>query len=100
MKIPWKRAWQPTPEFLPGESHGQGSLVGYCPWGRTESNMAERLSTRGILGCHLTATKSSKLGLYVFILTFISTFNNNSVQGTLLTTLEDTVTIKHDSYIQ
>ena len=28
-KIPWKRAWQPTPVFLPGESHGQKSLVGY-----------------------------------------------------------------------
>ena len=28
-KIPWRRAWQPTPEFLPGESHGQRSLMGY-----------------------------------------------------------------------
>ena len=32
-KIPWKRAWQPTPVFLPGESHGQRSLVGYSPQG-------------------------------------------------------------------
>ena len=30
-KIPWKRAWQPTPVFLPGESHRQRSLVGYGP---------------------------------------------------------------------
>ena len=30
-KIPWRRAWQPTPEFLPGDSHGQRSLVGYSP---------------------------------------------------------------------
>ena len=30
--IPWRRAWQPTPVFLPGESHGQRSLVGYSPW--------------------------------------------------------------------
>jgi len=30
-KIPWRRAWQPTPIFLPGESHGQRSLVGYGP---------------------------------------------------------------------
>ena len=30
-KIPWRRAWQPTPIFLPGESHGQWSLVGYSP---------------------------------------------------------------------
>ena len=28
-KIPWRRKWQPAPVFLPGESHGQGSLVGY-----------------------------------------------------------------------
>ena len=32
-KIPWRRARQPTPVFLPGESHGQRSLVGYSPWG-------------------------------------------------------------------
>ena len=32
-KIPWKRAWQPTLVFLPGESHGQRSLVGYSPQG-------------------------------------------------------------------
>ena len=36
-KIPWRRAWQPTPVFLPGESHGQRSLVGYSPWGHKES---------------------------------------------------------------
>ena len=37
----WRRKWQPTPVFLPGESHGWGSLVG-CPlWGRKESNMTE-----------------------------------------------------------
>ena len=32
-KIPERRNWQPTPVFLPGESHGQMSLVGYSPWG-------------------------------------------------------------------
>ena len=31
-KIPWRRAWQPSPVFLPGESHGQRILVGYSPW--------------------------------------------------------------------
>ena len=30
-KIPWKRKWQPTPVFLPGEFHGQRSLVAYSP---------------------------------------------------------------------
>ena len=36
-KIPWRRAWQPTAVFLPGESHGQRSLAGYSPWGGKES---------------------------------------------------------------
>ena len=40
-KIPWRRAWQPTLVFLPGESHGQRSLVSYSPWGCTESDMTE-----------------------------------------------------------
>ena len=40
----WRRKWQPTPVFLPGESHGQRSLVGYSPWGRTESDMTEQPS--------------------------------------------------------
>jgi len=30
-KLPWRRGWQPTPVFLPGESHGQRSLAGYSP---------------------------------------------------------------------
>ena len=33
-KIPWRRKWQPTPAFVPGDSHGQRSLVGQNPWGR------------------------------------------------------------------
>ena len=37
----WRRKWQPTPVFLPGESQGQGSLVGCRLWGRTESDMTE-----------------------------------------------------------
>ena len=37
-KIHWKRAWQSIPVFLPGESHGQRSVVGYSPWGRKESD--------------------------------------------------------------
>ena len=37
---PWRRAWQPTPVFLPGESHRQRSLVGYSPWGGKESDTA------------------------------------------------------------
>ena len=39
--IYWKRKWQPTPVFLPGESQGWGSLVGCCLWGHTESDTTE-----------------------------------------------------------
>ena len=42
-KIPWRREWQPTPVLLPGESHGQRSLIGCSPWGRRESDTTERL---------------------------------------------------------
>ena len=38
---PWRRAWHPTPVFLPGESHGQRSLVGYSPWGHKELDTTE-----------------------------------------------------------
>ena len=37
----WRRQWQPTPAFLPGESQGRGSLVGCHLWGCTESDMTE-----------------------------------------------------------
>ena len=43
-KIPWRRKWQPTPVFLPGESHGQRSLVSYSPWGHKESDTTEQLT--------------------------------------------------------
>ena len=43
-KIPWRRAWQCTPVFLPGESHGRRSLAGYSPWGHKESDIIEWLS--------------------------------------------------------
>ena len=37
----WRRKWQPTPVFLPGESQGQGNLVGCLLWGRTESDTTD-----------------------------------------------------------
>ena len=37
----WRRKWQPTPVFLPGESQGRGSLVGCRLWGHTESDTTE-----------------------------------------------------------
>ena len=40
-RVPWRRKWQPTPAFWPGESRGQRSLVGYSPWGCTESDTTD-----------------------------------------------------------
>ena len=40
-KISWRRAWQPTTVFLPGEFHGQSSLADYSPQGHKESDMTE-----------------------------------------------------------
>ena len=37
----WRRKWQPTPVFLPGESQGQRSLLGCHLWGRTGLDMTE-----------------------------------------------------------
>ena len=42
-KIPWTRAWQPTPVFFPGEFHGLRSLRSYSPWGHKDSDMTEQL---------------------------------------------------------
>ena len=47
----WKRKWQPTPVFLPGESHGWKSLVGCSLWGHQESDTTERLHFHFSLSC-------------------------------------------------
>ena len=44
VKILWRREWLPTPVFLPGEFHGQRSLVSYSLWGQKESDMTEQLT--------------------------------------------------------
>ena len=43
-KIPWRRAWQPTPAFFPGESRGRRSLMGYSAKGHKELDRTEWLS--------------------------------------------------------
>ena len=52
-KIPWRREWLPTPVFLPGEFHGQGSLAGYSPWGYKESGTTELLTLYSFTSRHL-----------------------------------------------
>ena len=40
-KIPWRRAWQPTSIFLPGESNGQRSLVSHNSWGQSQTQLSD-----------------------------------------------------------
>ena len=48
-RMPWRRAWKPTPVFFPGKSQGQRSLVGYSPRGHKKLDVTEQLSTH-VLG--------------------------------------------------
>ena len=68
---PWvgRIQWHPTPVFLPGESHGRRSLVGYSPWGRKESDTTERLHFhfQPVLGSPPLSQMPSSVG---FILKF------------------------------
>ena len=61
-KIPWRRKWQPTPVFLPGESRGQRSLEDYSPWGhkRVKNNLATKQY-------HLFFRNNSNDGTFVHI---------------------------------
>ena len=51
-ETPWRRAWQHTPVFLPGESHGQRSQAGFCLWGHKELDTTERLFPVSLRGSH------------------------------------------------
>ena len=57
----WRRKWQPTPVFLPGESQGPGSLVGFRLWGRTESDTTEATQQQQQQQPSLSITNSQSL---------------------------------------
>ena len=63
-KIPWRRKWQSTPVFLPGESHGQRSLVGYSPWGHKELDTTE-------LPTHFQGSQMEKCLILYSLLVFV-----------------------------
>ena len=48
-KIPWRRARQPTPVFLPEKFQGQGCLVGYSPWDHKELDTTGQLTHTGVI---------------------------------------------------
>ena len=62
----WRRQWQPTPVFLPGEPQGRGSLVGCRLWGHTESEMTEvtqqqqHVQFSGVKYIHTAAQRCSR----------------------------------------
>ena len=64
-RFPWRRAWEPTPILLPGESRGQGSLAGYRPLSLKESDMTEAT----FHACHTNINKT-KAGLQIYIESF------------------------------
>ena len=47
-KISWRRKWQPSLGFLPGEVYGHRSLVGYSPWGHKELDTAKQLTHKEV----------------------------------------------------
>ena len=105
-KIPWRREWQPTPVFLPGEFHGRKSLVGYSLWSRKQSDVTERLTLypplshsapvllpgeshgrRSLVGCSLWGLEESdtteRLHFH-FSLSYIEERNGNPLQCSCL----------------
>ena len=64
VNFPWRRQWQATPVFLPGESHGRKSLVGCSPRGRKESDTTERLHFHLVLGQGFTQVDSELFFLF------------------------------------
>ena len=84
-KILWSRKWQPSPVFLPGKSHGRWSLVGYCPWGRKELDMTERLHfhfhyliqvSTSVSISYIVANTKSVIGRREFIVNFYIGFSS------------------------
>ena len=65
----WSRKWQPTPVLLPGESHGQRSLLGYSPQGRKESDRTEWLRIPSCTLIQFHDTLSAHLSCLFTILT-------------------------------
>ena len=75
-KIPWKRAWQPTATFLPGEFHGQGSLAGCSPCVPKESDTTKRLT----LSLSTRLSDSKKLKRILFIWGFNQNLESSNTQ--------------------
>ena len=74
-KIPWRRKWQPTPVFLPGEPHGWRSLVGYSPWGCKESDRTEQLHFQASTKLSMLLSMRVKSVLLSLLKDYLKDFN-------------------------
>ena len=73
--VSWRRKWQPTPVFLPGEFHGQRKLVGYSPWSCQELDMTEGLT--------LSLSLSFSLYIFIYIHTHTYTVQGEAIPSTI-----------------
>ena len=71
---PLEEAWEPIPIFLPGETHGQRSLVSYSSWGHKEVDTTEQLSIAYILSCMANEFKGLEKKFYRLFQNKTSTF--------------------------
>ena len=76
-KIPWRRAWQPTPVFLPGEFHGQSTLVDYSPRDRKEWDTTEATNTFSFI--FISKSKTNSGALYFCKLWFLDLLWNEAL---------------------
>ena len=84
----WRRKWQPTPVFLPGESQGQWSLVDCCLWGRTELDTTEWLNWT-VLNCGVDFKRSKSMEVIFILCNWIGGFPGASVVKNLPTNTTD-----------
>ena len=83
-KLPWRREWQSTPVFLPGESHGQRSLVSYSPQGHTESDTTEATQrVCSFAALHIGSQVPSFQSPYIYINIWYLSFLLHSVPQAL-----------------
>ena len=79
-KVPWRRAWQPIPVFLPGESPWTESLAGYGPRSRKELDTTEQLCTSILISLHLCNKCHSESCLLIYIILCCFLYKTSSLK--------------------